>query len=112
MATRPPRDKSGSALKVRLTAQEFKRLDFLFQTKGVVNDIAEGQRMLDKLVAGARKNGATWAEIGESAGMSAQSAHTRWAEHSSQRSKRSSTVAAPARTPRLPVKREVQQVLV
>lgn len=111
MATRP-RDKFGSALKLTLTAQEYKRLDFLFQAKALVNEMAQAQRMLDKFVAGARKNGATWVEIGEAVGTSPQSAHTRWAEHSAKRERRQGAGSTSTRTPRVPVKREVQQVLV
>lgn len=104
------RDKSGSSLKATLTGQEYKRLDALFQAKALVNEMGQAQRMLDKFVANARKNGATWADIGQATGMAAQSAHTRWSEHSSRRSTgRGSSPAS--RIPRVPVKREVQQSL-
>jgi hypothetical protein len=105
MATRV-RDKSGRSLSAVLTRQEFKRLDALFQAKALVNEMAQGQRMLDKFVASARENGATWAEIATATGMSAQAAHKHW----SIMSKRTPPIAR-VRKPRVPVKREVQESL-
>lgn len=100
------RDTEGRALKVALTDYELKRLDALFQAKALVSEMAQGQRMLEKLVITARKNGATWAEIGAVAGITAQSAHQRW----SPKNARHAASRVPGKQ-RLPVKREVQQSL-
>ena len=88
------------------TAQEYKRLDALFQAKALVNEMAQAVRMLDKFVLDARKHGATWADIGQATGMTAQSAHQRWSVNSSRPPK-----ATTARKPRVPIKREVQEQL-
>ncbi len=102
------RDKQGRALKATLTGQEYKRLDALFQAKAIVNEMAQAVRLLDKFVADARRQGATWDEIGEATGMSRQSAHLRWSKNSSRgQAQRGATKKAP----RVPVSREVQQSL-
>lgn len=100
------RDTEGRALKVVLTPQEFKRLDALFQAKALIGEIEQGRRLLDKFVADARKNGATWAEVAEATGMAPQSAHSRWSPVSPYGKKVPS-----ARKPRVGVKREVQTSL-
>lgn len=109
MAQRPydQRDKFGSALRATLTAQEYKRLDALFQAKALVNEMAQGERLLAKFVSDARKQGATWAEIGAAVGVTAQTAHSRWSVHKRVRTKTSEA----AKKARVPVKREVQPVL-
>ena len=102
MAERVRDTTRGSSLKTKLTGQEYKRLDALFQAKALVDEMAQGQRLLDTFVSDARKQGATWAEIGEATGMSAQAAHKHWSPNSPR-------LPAPARkAARVPVKREVQ----
>lgn len=100
------RDKQGRSLKATLTSQEFKRLDALFQAKALVSEMAQGERLLAKFVSDARKNGATWREIGEATGVAGPTAHERWSGRNARSPK-----AAPVRKPRVPVKREVQQKL-
>jgi hypothetical protein len=100
------RDKQGRALKATLTSQEYKRLDALFQAKALVNEMAQAVRLLDKFVADARKQGATWDEIGEATGMSRQSAHLRWSKNSAR------VQPVPSKkVPRVAIRREVQERL-
>jgi hypothetical protein len=100
------RDKQGRSLRAVLTGEEFRRLDALFQAKALVDEMAQGQRLLATFVEKARANGATWMEIGEATGMSAQGANQRWSPTSSR------FQAPPAKKPaRVPVKREVQSRL-
>jgi hypothetical protein len=102
------RDKQGRSIRSTLSSQEYKRLDALFQAKALVNEMAQAVRMLDKFVADARKQGATWVEIGEVTGMTAQSAHQRWSSNSTRGVQRRSQTK---KTARVPVKREVQERL-
>ena len=104
------RDKQGRSLKATLTREEFKRLDALFQVKALVNEMGQAQRLLDKFVADARKHGATWAEIAESVGVTAQTAHSRWSINKRVRTSLPATPSKP-RSPRVPVKHEVQERL-
>jgi hypothetical protein len=102
------RDKHGRSLKAVLTREEMKRLDALWQARDLSNEMAQARRLLDKLVADARKANATWAEIGQATGMSPQSAHSRWSPKSTEKS---ATPGNRTRTPSLPLKREVQSKL-
>jgi hypothetical protein len=102
------RDKQGRSLKATLTGQEYKRLDALFQAKAILNEMSQALRLLDKFVADARKNGATWVEIGEATGMSAQSAHHRWSKNGV---KAQAQRVPSKKAPRVPVRREVQERL-
>jgi hypothetical protein len=102
MATRP----QGRALKTTLTRQEFKRLDALFQTKALVREMEQAERMLLKFVGEARRAGATWQEVGDSLGVTQQAATKKYGPLLEGK-----TVLPAPRTPRLPVKHEVQQSL-
>jgi hypothetical protein len=97
----------GSAIKATLTRQEFKRLDALFQMKALAEEMRQGERLLVKFVADARKSGATWSEIGSSLGVTQQAASARFGPKNGQPRQR----VAPARKPAIPIKREVQESL-
>lgn len=43
------------------------------------DEVARAQERLDAAVRGARTSGASWAQIGDAAGITKQSAHERWA---------------------------------
>jgi len=106
------RDAPGRSLKATLTAQEYKRLDALFQTKALVNEMAQAQRLLEKFVKDARKHGATWVEIGNAIGVTAQAACSRWSPTSEEATRRrASTGGRPKQIPRATTRREVQQTL-
>ena len=99
----------GSALKATLTQQEYKRLDALFQTKALVREMGEAERMLIKLVKEARKQGATWQEVAESMGVTQQSAYSKY--YPLVEGKAMSQRARAGRSPRVAVKHEEQQSL-
>lgn len=104
----PERDTYGKRLKATLTRQEAKRLDALFQARDLVKEMGEAQRMLDKFVTDARKNGATWEEIGRACGISQQAAHRRWSDLV----KGGESHRTPAvRKPNVPLRHEVQTKL-
>jgi hypothetical protein len=97
----------GSAIKATLTRQEFKRLDALFQTKALAEEMRQGERLLEKFVADARKAGATWSEIGTSLGVSQQAASARFGKNNARPTQRQ----VRPRKPAVPVTREVQESL-
>jgi len=111
MPVAKPRDKAGKSFRSTLSRQEYKRLDALFRTTSLVVEIAEAQRMLTVFVDEARKNGATWVDIGEAAGISAQAAHQRWSVNKPDRTIAGRKSPTKRRKPNVPVKREVQQKL-
>lgn len=109
MPDTPSKSPRAKSLKTVLTRQEFKRLDALFQTKALVREMQEGERLLVTFVGDARKHGATWQEVADSLGVTQQAATAKYGpllkgEPSRQR-------ARAGRSPRVPVRREEQQSL-
>jgi hypothetical protein len=95
-----------SAIKATLTRQEFKRLEALFQATALVREMEQADRLLIKFVGEARKQGATWQEVATALGITQQGATKRFSPLLEGKRRQ-----PPARTPRLPVKHEVQQSL-
>ncbi len=80
-------DFRGRSLNTGLSREEQERLDALWQIRMLVKELQDGEQFLNELVTRSRRFGATWEEIGTSAGITASSAHRRWSPFAKPRTK-------------------------